>query len=76
MENVIEKDGDLIGFADDLKRYFETLIQQVVENSDYENADDLLEMLKELRGFENETAILVASENNGMGFSVRKYSAE
>lgn len=76
MGNVIEKDGDLFGFADDLKRYFETLIQQAIENGDYENADDPLEILKELQRFENEWAILVVSENNGMGYTVRKYVAE
>ena len=76
MGNVIENDGDLIGFAGDLKKYLCDLIQQAVENSDYENADDLLEMLKDLRGFETECGLLVISDNNGMGYTVRKYSAE
>ena len=76
MGNVIEKDGDLFGFADDLKKYLNDLMQQAIEGCDYENANDLLEMLKDLREFEKECGLLVISENNGMGFTVRKYNAE
>lgn len=76
MGNVIENDGELIGFADDLKRYLNGLIQQAVERGDYENADELLEILKDLREFETECGLLVISDNNGMGYTVRKYSAE
>ena len=72
-ENVIEKDGDLFGFVGDLRKYIEELVKMSLDNFDYENVEDLVAVLKDLKELEDEDKMLVISENNGMGISVRVY---
>lgn len=74
-DNVIynSNDDSTIGFYADLREMLRKQACEFVNSGDYEQAssmcDDLLE-LDELRDYDG---LIVLSDNNGMGFTARKY---
>ena len=76
MNNVITRDEDLLGFFEDLREYTESLLKEVIDKHNYEDLDLLIETLKELEEHREDGGILVISNNNGMGLTVRKYAGE
>lgn len=74
-DNVIynSNDDSTIGFFGDLREMLRKQACEFVNSGDYEQAssmcDDLLE-LDELRDYDG---LIVLSDNNGMGFTARKY---
>ena len=73
--NIIENDyGDCIGFYSDLADCLWAEVKQATEEKDIERARDMLEQLEELLEYREYTDLLIISDNNGMGFTVRKYA--
>lgn len=76
MENTIF-DGrfdETIGFFDDMKRGLKKQACEFVESGDFEQAGDLTEILTELEKFSDFEGLIVLSDNNGMGWTLEKYS--
>lgn len=71
--NLIFDGSDLIGFGRDLRAYLLGLLGDFAKDGNTEDAREVLEMLEDLKDFENETGLLIISDNNGMGNTVRKY---
>lgn len=63
-----------IGFFNDLKSGLEKQASEYVERGEHEQASDIYELLKDLMEYGDFTGLLVISENNGMGWTVSKYS--
>lgn len=76
MNNVIARDEDLLGFFEDLREYTEGMLKEVIDKHNYEDLDLLIETLKELEQHKEYGGILVISNNNGMGLTVREYTGE
>lgn len=76
-ENVILKNDDMYGFYDDLYKSLKNNFIKAIENDDFSViSPDWLELIEELKKYEEYEGILKISENNGMGWSVEKYNGE
>ena len=76
-ENVIFKNDDMYGFYDDLYKSLKNNFIKAIENDDFSViSPDWLELIEELKKYEEYEGILKISENNGMGWSVEKYNGE
>lgn len=68
---------NLIGYRNDLKRELISQMNSFIENEQWEEIRDLCEILLDLdTTWVDETSLLTISENNGMGWTVRKYNSE
>lgn len=81
MKNIIETDnGDLIGYYSDLSAELYNMAKGELDNLcmyDTQEVIDKLELLKELDdNWEDYDGLLVLSENNGMGYTIREYKKE
>ena len=65
---------DTIGFYSDLARFYKSLIKDKIDLNEYEEAKDLTDELTEIDEFKDYDGLLVLSENNGMGFTCKKYA--
>jgi len=76
-ENVILKNDDMYGFYDDLYKSLKNNFIKAIENDDFSViGPEWLELIEELKKYEEYEGILKISENNGMGWSVEKYTSE
>lgn len=74
-DNTIFNDMDeTLGFYKDLVALYQDLIKQATEDNDTEQVKDLAEQLEEINEFKDYDDLLVLSENNGMGFTCKKYA--
>ena len=62
-----------IGYQKDLVAYLKTCLDEYVKQDDWENAKDLADLLLDLNGWADNGNLLVLSDNNGMGWSIREY---
>lgn len=77
MNNIIVKDnGDAIGFYTDLTRENKTNAKQFIDENNWEEAETCIEIQRELDNYYDDDGLLVISENNGMGWNVKKYKGE
>lgn len=74
MDNVIMNPADdIIGYRGDLEMYFKNEAREALARDNWGELDSLVEVLEMLCGYTNSDGLLVVSENNGMGFTVKKY---
>lgn len=72
--NVIYNDKDeCIGYFDDLVALYKGMLKNEIDLDDMEEVQHLAEELTELYKLEDYNGLIVLSENNGMGFTARKY---
>lgn len=72
-DNVILDDFDrLIGSYADVKRYLIDTVKKQIDNGEYET--DVLEILADLESYKDTSELVVVDDNNGMGYTVKKYS--
>lgn len=77
MNNIIVKDnGDAIGFYTDLTRENKTNAKQFIDENNWEETETCIEIQRELDNYYDDDGLLVISENNGMGWTVKKYKGE
>ena len=76
-DNVIYNDRDeAIGYYKDLDNLYKELIVSATKQGDYEEVKSLTEQAGEIKEYKEYTELLVLSENNGMGFTVKPYKGE
>ena len=73
MNNIIEKDDNLIGYYDELKKYLKDCLILYVEQDNMDEVRDIADDIDELNELSEYDGLIILSENNGMGFSARKY---
>lgn len=72
--NVIYNDKDeCIGFFEDLVSLYKGMMKNEIDLDDMDEVKHLAEELTELYELEDYDGLIVLSENNGMGFTARKY---
>ena len=77
MSNVIINDfGDIIGYYSDLVKEIKDNAGEALTANEYEQVEDMLEVLRLLDRYTDEDGLLVISENNGMGYTVDTYKNE
>lgn len=76
-DNIIYTDNDeAIGFYNDLYKLFVEQITNLLKGRDIENAQTQIENLSELADLCNYDGLIIVSDNNGMGFTAKKYKGE
>ena len=76
-DNIIYTDNDeAIGFYNDLYKLFVEQITDLLKGRDIENAQTQIENLNELADLCNYDGLIIVSDNNGMGFTAKKYKGE
>lgn len=73
-ENIIYNERDeCIGYYADLVASLKHETKLLLDRDDFENAETICENLVELAELSEYDGLIVLSENNGMGFTARKY---
>ena len=62
-----------IGYQKDLVAYLKTCLDEYVKQEEWENAKDLTDLLLDFNAWADNENLLVLSDNNGMGWSIREY---
>lgn len=76
-DNVILNDMDeSIGYYKDLYAMFVSVIEDALKKHDSELAQEQVGYLVELDEYKDYDGLLVISDNNGMGVSIRPYKGE
>lgn len=76
-DNIIYNNNDeTIGYYNDLYKMYTDEITNSLKAHDIETAQSMLEELEELSELCNYDGLIILSENNGMGFTARKYEGE
>lgn len=75
MENCIFNDdnNNTIGYYKDLKAGVIKIIENYIKEDNWEEARDMVDILGELYGWRENTNLLVLSDNNGMGYTIKEY---
>ena len=78
MDNCIydSNNDETIGFYEDLKKGIIEQAKELLDGGDYENARDMADLLSELEEHKEDGGLLVLSDNNGMGWGIRKYKEQ
>ena len=75
MENCIYNSNDniTIGYYKDLKAGLKKVIEEYIKDDNWEEAKDLADLLLDLNEWADNGNLLVLSNNNGMGYSIKEY---
>ena len=75
MDNIIFNDNNnnTIGYYKDLRKYLEKQGAEYLATGDYEQAKDMADLLLDLNGWADNESLLVISDNNGMGYTIKEY---
>jgi hypothetical protein len=75
MENCIYDDNtnDTIGFYKDIKAGLKKQAEEYLKDDNWEEAKDIADLLLDLEGWADNERLLVLSDNNGMGYTIREY---
>ena len=75
-DNIIfnSEEETTIGFYSDPVRLYKHLIKDKIDLNEYEEAKDLTDELAEIDNFTDYDGLLELSQNNGMGFTCKKYA--
>ena len=75
MDNCIFDDdtNNTIGRYKDLKAGLKEQAQEFLEGEDYEQVETMCEILLDLESYKESDSLLVLSENNGMGWTIKEY---
>lgn len=73
-DNVIMNSmDDLIGYYKDLVAYTTACLEDYVKDEDWEQVKGMADLLLEMDEWAENENLLVLSENNGMGYTIREY---
>lgn len=74
-DNIIynSNDNTQIGYQKDLMAYLKTCLNEYAEQDEWENVEDIAELLDELGKWSDNGNLLVLSDNNGMGYTIKEY---
>lgn len=64
---------DLIGYHKDIVAYIKSCLKDYVEDDNWEEVQDMANILLDLNGWADNERLLVLSENNGMGWTIKEY---
>ena len=74
MENCILNDRDnTIGYYKDIKAGLKEQAEEFIKSDNFEMAQELADILLELEAYTDNESLLVLSENNGMGWTIKEY---
>lgn len=74
-DNVIYNEkNECIGYYADLVKLYKVMIKTQLGEDDYEEVAELAKNLQEIEEYEDYEGLLVLSDNNGMGFTIKKYN--
>ena len=76
MNTITNDKGELIGYYSDLVKEVKDNASEALIANEYEQVEDMLEVLRMLDRYTDEDGLLVISEHNGMGMTVEKYKNE
>ena len=78
MSNVIYRDTDnsMIGYAKDIATELKEQIMDYVKENNWEEAKDLCDLILDLNAYADSDNLLVVSDNNGMGYTIKEYEKE
>lgn len=62
-----------IGYQKDLVAYIKTCLDDYVKQEAWENARDMADLLLDFNALADNENLLVLSDNNGMGYTIREY---
>lgn len=75
--NIIEKDGEMYGFCNDLLEYIKNEIVTEIQNNNFSVINpDYVELLDDLTKMQEYDGIIKITDNNGMGWTAEKYHGE
>ena len=74
MNNIIINNiGDAIGYYSDLVKALKEQAKHAIECNDWESTELNISNLEMLDDFTDSDGLLVLSENNGMGWTIKRY---
>lgn len=75
MENCIFNDNDnsTIGYYKDLKAGLKKTIEDYIKDENWEEVKDMADLLLDLNAWAGNESLLVLSDNNGMGYTIKEY---
>lgn len=75
MENCIynSNDNSTIGYYQDLKAGLKKIIEDYIKDDNWEEAKDMADLLLDLNAWADNGNLLVLSDNNGMGWTIKEY---
>lgn len=62
-----------IGYQKDLVAYIKTCLEDYKKQEDWESVKDMADLLLDLNTWADNGNLLVLSDNNGMGYSIKEY---
>ena len=63
-----------IGYQKDLVAYIKTCLEDYKKQDDWEQVKDMADLLLDFNAWADNERLLVLSDNNGMGWSIREYN--
>lgn len=76
-DNVIYNDrNECLGYFDDLVELYKGMMKTELDLENFEEVENLAKEMQEIEKYKDYMGLLVLSENNGMGFTARKYRGE
>lgn len=77
-DNVIynPETDDVIGYYRDLQAMLTEDAVKALKDRERERLEDLLELMNDLDDWKESPNLLVMSENNGMGYTIKEYKGE
>lgn len=75
MENCIYNSNDniTIGYYQDLKAGLKKIVEDYIKDDNWEEAKDMADLLLDLNEWADNGNLLVLSDNNGMGYTIKEY---
>lgn len=75
MENCIYNSNDniTIGYYKDLKAGLKKVIEDYIKDDNWEEAKDMADVLLDFNAWADNENLLVLSDNNGMGYTIKEY---
>ena len=75
MANTITNgEGDMLGFYSDMLETLKSELIESIDNGHYEILEQYGEILEELGRYKESEELLILSDNNGMGYTVKTYT--
>ena len=75
MENCIfdDRNNDTIGFYGDIKAGLKKQAEEFIADDNWEEAKGIADVLLDLNAWADNENLLVLSDNNGMGYTIKEY---
>lgn len=75
MENCIfdDRNNDTIGFYKDIKAGLKKQAEEYIKSDNFEMAQEITDILLDLVAPADDETLLVLSDNNGMGYTIKEY---